>query len=62
MLLEEITSLLKNKLSPEKYKLDSEIYGIQYGNKHKQKSIKKVLLTLDLSLEAIHFALKKKYN
>lgn len=62
MYLEEIKSLLENKISPKLFKLNSEIYGIHYGQNNTDKIIKKIMLTLDLSLEAIHFAIKNKVN
>ena len=62
MFLKEIVALIENKLSPKLYSLRPEIYGIQYGDNNENKLIRKVLLTLDLSLEAIHYAIKKKIN
>jgi len=62
MLLNDIDSLLKKKLFPKKFKLDSEIYGLHYDQNRNNKLIKRVMLTIDLSLNAIHFALKKKIN
>jgi len=62
MFLEEISSLLKKRLSPELFKLPSEVYGIQYGSSDPKKIIKKIMLTLDLSVEAVHFAVINKVN
>ena len=62
MHLKAITSILEKKLSPKLFKLDSEVYGIQYGISDPTRIIKKVLLTLNLSLEAIHYAFKNKIN
>lgn len=62
MYLEEIRIILEKQLSPKIFKLDSEFYGLQYGNHKKNQIIKKVLLTLDLSLDAIHYAIKNKFN
>jgi len=62
MLLQEIQSILKKKLSPKIFRLDSEIYGFQYNSKKNNRIIKKVMLTVDLSQEAIFFALKNKMN
>jgi len=62
MLLQEIKAILKNKLSPKPFRMSSEIYGIHYGKSNNSKLIKKVMLTIDLSLQAIHFALKNKVN
>lgn len=62
MLFEEINSLLRDKLSPEEYKLKNEYYGLQYRNKNSKNVIKKVMLTLDLNLVAIHFATLNKVN
>jgi len=62
MSLNEIQEILKNKLSPKIFKLDSEIYGFQYSNNKNDRIVRKVMLTVDLSIEAIHFALQKKIN
>jgi len=62
MFLEEIKAIFEKRLAPKLYRKNSEIYGIQYGKKNSNKTIKKIMFTIDLSLEAIHFALKKKVN
>jgi len=62
MHLKAIISLLEQKLSPKSFKLDSEVYGIQFGISDPNRVIKKVLVTLNLSLEAVHYAFKKKIN
>jgi putative NIF3 family GTP cyclohydrolase 1 type 2 len=62
MQLKAITSLLETKLSPKLFKLDSEVYGIQYGITNPKRVIKKILISLNLSLEAIHYAFKNKIN
>ena len=62
MLFHELRSILIYKLSPKKYKFDSEMYGLQYNTKSTNKLIKKVMLTIDLSIEALHYALKNKIS
>ncbi|MFX1280888.1 MAG: Nif3-like dinuclear metal center hexameric protein [Promethearchaeota archaeon] len=62
MLLQEIQTILTKKLSPKVYKLNSEIYGFQYNQKKFNGTIKKVMLTIDLSTEALHFAVKNRFN
>ena len=62
MHFKEINSLLRVRLSPEEYKLENEYYGLEYGGKNSNNVIKKVMLTLDLNLEAIHFATLNKVN
>lgn len=62
MYLEEIIATLENKVAPELYNLNLESYGIQYGAQNKEKLIQKTLITLDLSLDAIKFAIKNKIN
>ncbi len=62
MLLQEIKTLLSRKISPKVFRLNSEIYGMQYDKKNNFKLIRKVMLTIDLSLEAIHFAIRNKVN
>ena len=60
MLFQELKEILINRLSPKAFRLNSEIYGLHYNKIANEKLIKKVMLTIDLSLEAIHFALKHK--
>jgi dinuclear metal center YbgI/SA1388 family protein len=62
MHFQELKELLKNKLSPKIFRLDSEIYGLHFDNLRNNKIINKVMLSIDLSLEAIYFALKNKVN
>lgn len=62
MLLQEIQSILVNKLAPKTFRLNSEFYGLQYNQSKSSKLLKKVLLTIDLSIEALHYALQNKVN
>ncbi|MFX0006684.1 MAG: Nif3-like dinuclear metal center hexameric protein [Promethearchaeota archaeon] len=62
MQFQELKNLLTKRLSPKDFKLDSEIYGVHFGKIKNNQIIKKVMLTIDLSLEAIHFALKNKFS
>ncbi|MHA1292644.1 MAG: Nif3-like dinuclear metal center hexameric protein [Promethearchaeota archaeon] len=62
MFLYEITSLLKKNISPKIYSLNSDAYGIQFGNQSKQRVIRKIMLTVDLNLNALQFAIKNKIN
>ena len=62
MYFEEIDTLLRNKISPEEFKIDNEFYGLQYRVKNSDSIIKKIMLTTDLNLEAIHYATLKKFN
>jgi len=62
MHLEEIENLIKKEIAPKQFRNDSEIYGFHYGNYSYNKLIKKVMLTVDLSLNALHFAIKNKVS
>ena len=62
MFFDEIKSIIENKLSPKIYRIDSEYYGLYYGQVNGKKYIKKILFTVDLSLESIHYAVKNKIN
>ncbi|MFX1480698.1 MAG: Nif3-like dinuclear metal center hexameric protein, partial [Promethearchaeota archaeon] len=62
MLLQEIQSILQNKLIPKKFRLNSELYGLQYCQNRTNKLIKRVMLTIDLTIEALHYAVKNKVN
>ena len=61
MYLDEIALLLENRLSPRIYSLKNDFYGIQYGDRQ-NKVIKKIMITVDLTLDSIHFAVKNKIN
>jgi dinuclear metal center YbgI/SA1388 family protein len=62
MFLNQLIDLIETRIAPKEFQLSSEIYGLQYGKRDSCKIIKKVLLTIDLTLEAIHFGLKNKVN
>ncbi|HEC36707.1 MAG TPA: hypothetical protein ENI29_00635, partial [bacterium] len=60
MNLQEIKKYLSRKIAPKVFRLDSDIYGLQYDKKKSDRLIRKVVLTMDLSLEMIYFAVKNK--
>lgn len=62
MLFKEINSALANRFSPKIYALNGDEYGLQYGEIKPNKQIKRILLTMDLNIESIHFGLKNKIN
>ena len=62
MFFDEIKSLFEKKLSPRIYRINSENYGLHYGQASKNKYIKRILFSVDLSLESIHYAIKNKIN
>lgn len=62
MFFVEIKSLFERKLAPRIYKFYSENYGLHYGQVSKKKYIKRILFSVDLSLESIHYAIKNKIN
>ncbi len=62
MFLEEIILLLEKKISPKKFNLNTNINRIHYGQSHNNKLIRKVMITIDLSFEAIKYAIKNKIN
>lgn len=62
MLLNELDQFIKYEIAPLEFHYDSEIYGYHYGAHSNNKFIKKVMLTVDLSLNALHFAIKNKIN
>lgn len=62
MFFDEIKSLFEKKLSPRIYRINSENYGLHYGQDSKKKKIKRILFSVDLSLESIHYAIKNKIN
>jgi len=59
---QELKELLINKLSPKAFRFNSEFYGLYYDKIGDKKIIKKVMLTIDLSLDAIYFAMKNKIS
>ncbi|MFW9949954.1 MAG: Nif3-like dinuclear metal center hexameric protein [Candidatus Thorarchaeota archaeon] len=62
MLFKEIKNILEKRLSPKKYLINGENYGLQYGQANNEKNIKRILLTVDLNFESIHFAILNKVN
>ncbi|GAH50813.1 unnamed protein product, partial [marine sediment metagenome] len=62
MFFDKIKSLFEKKLSPKIYRINSENYGLHYGQVSKKKHIKRILFSVDLSLESIHYAIKNKIN
>ena len=62
MFYDEIKSLFEKKLSPRIYTINSEFYGLYYGQVNNKKHIKRIMFTVDLSLESIHYAIKNKIN
>jgi putative NIF3 family GTP cyclohydrolase 1 type 2 len=62
MFYDEIESLIEEKFSPKTYQFNSDFYGLYYGQVNDKKHIKKLLFTVDLNLESIHYAVKNKIN
>jgi dinuclear metal center YbgI/SA1388 family protein len=62
LLLETIENYLNEKVAPKAYLIHPEIHGLHYDHSNKRKLIKKVMLTVDLTMEAIHEAVKNKTN
>ncbi len=62
MIFDEIKSIIEKHLSPRLYRINSENYGLHYGQDSKKKKIKRILFSVDLSLESIHYAIKNKIN
>ncbi len=62
MNLQDIKKYLSRKISPKVFRLNSDAYGMQYDKRKSDVLIKKVMLTMDISLEAIHFAVKNKIS
>lgn len=62
MYLEEITELLEKRLSPKDFLLNGEPYGLYYGSFAQEKIVKNIMITMDLSLDAICYAVKNKTN
>ena len=62
MFYDEIKSLIENKLSPRIFQFNSEFYGLYYGQVDNKKHIKRLMFTVDLNLESIHYAIRNKIN
>jgi putative NIF3 family GTP cyclohydrolase 1 type 2 len=62
MNLEELKLLLEKEISPIIFKKPSEVYGFHYSNSVYKKKIKKIMITRDLNLNSLHFAIKNKIN
>jgi len=53
---------LENKIAPKSLGFTDDIYGIQFGSKLEDRNIKRVMVTLDPSLDAIAEAVKQKIS
>ena len=62
MFYNEIKSLIEKKFSPKVYRINSEFYGLYYGQVNNKKHIKRLMFTVDLNLESIHYAIRNKIN
>ncbi|TFF98850.1 MAG: hypothetical protein EU547_00115 [Promethearchaeota archaeon] len=57
-----LLNILEKEISPKEFKKSSEFYGIQYGNVSDETIIKSLMITIDLNLNVLHFAIKNKIN
>ena len=62
MLYKDLRTILETKIAPEEFKMTNEFYGLQYGEIDDNKQIKRILITLDINLEVIHYAIKYKVD
>jgi len=62
MFYDELKSLIEKKLSPKIYGINSEFYGLYYGQANNKKHIKRLMFTVDLNLESIYYAIRNKIN
>lgn len=58
----ELRNLLERIIAPLSFKQTSEFYGIQYGSIDDEKIIKKIMITIDLNLKSLLFAVKSKVD
>jgi putative NIF3 family GTP cyclohydrolase 1 type 2 len=62
MFYDEIESIIEEKLAPRIYGLNSEFYGLYYGQANNKKHINRLMFTVDLNLTSIHYAIRNKVN
>jgi len=62
MLLSQLISFLENRIAPKAFAMKNDVYGIQFGQTLEDRNIKKVMITLDPSLDAIIEASKQKVS
>jgi putative NIF3 family GTP cyclohydrolase 1 type 2 len=62
MLYKELKTILENEIAPKRYKKSLEFSGVQYGDINGGTLIKRLLITIDLNLNVLHFAIKNKIN
>jgi len=62
MLYNELKIILEEEIAPKRYKNVSEFSGVQYGYVNRETLIKKILITIDLNLNVLYFAIKNKFN
>ncbi len=62
MLLSQITDFLEKKIAPKSFAFINDIHGIQFGPKFEDRNIKKIMITLDPSLNTIIEGVKQKVS
>ncbi len=62
MYLKDIINVLEHEIAPKTYIVDSEPYGFHYGIRKKGTIVRRIMLTIDLNLKSIQFALKNNIN
>ena len=62
MYFKDLRIILENRIAPKVFIKSNEFYGIQYGEINSNKNIKKILISLDINIESIHYAIKHKVD
>lgn len=62
ILYKDLLKILETQIAPKRFKKSSEFYGIQYGDVNSEKIIKKVLITVNLNLKVLYFAIKNEVS
>lgn len=64
MLCKDIIQYIKNELFPKQYSISPDYYGFQYKSPiiNFNTTFRKVLISIGLDIETLHFAIKNKIN
>jgi dinuclear metal center YbgI/SA1388 family protein len=62
MQYQKLKEILQNKIAPINYSIRGNFTGLQYGDIKLEKNISKILICVDLTIDSIYYALKKKVN
>ncbi|MBD3193803.1 MAG: hypothetical protein GF317_02030 [Candidatus Lokiarchaeota archaeon] len=58
----QIERFLEDIIGLRRFKNNKEIFGLEFGKNYPYRQINKIMLTVDISLESLHFSVMNKIN